>query len=341
MSRRETLARAGCALGVLQTLLAMRRLERPPNWLTVVTYHRVNRLDAVEELDAGVLDATPEALDQQLSLLTRYLTPVSLPELLDHLDGRPLPPNPLLVTFDDGYLDNYEIATPVLLRNNVAATFFIATAYVAERHLFWWDRLSWTLKHAQRRRWELEMPHRMVVDLDGGLTAAERQVQRVIKTVPALGIDRFLDHLAEASRAPWNTEVEGELVRRHMMTWDHVRALRRSGMHVGAHTRTHRVLQMVPVTELGTELAGARADLEAVLREPVLTMAYPIGQSIAADPTIRTAVAAAGYRLGFSYHTGLQDLRALDALDVHRINVDFGDSPARVLARAVSPQRFG
>jgi len=294
----------------------------------------------VAELDADVLDATPDGLDRQLKRLRRHFSPVSIVDVLAHVDGRPLPPNPLLVTFDDGYLDNLEIATPILQRHGIAATFFIATDYVGGRRLFWWDRLSWAVKHARRRRFTVEAHPPVEIDLDLGIPTAERRLQTIVKGVPGLDVERFLLSLNAAADAPWSAAVEADLVKRHVMTWDHVRGLRQAGMHVGSHTRTHRVLQTVPVSELASELTGAREDVEAAIGEAVLTIAYPVGQPIAAIPAIRAAVASAGYKVGFSYATGVQSLPILDPLDVSRLDIDRDNSEDFLLARMAIPRLF-
>jgi peptidoglycan/xylan/chitin deacetylase (PgdA/CDA1 family) len=338
--KRQALVAAGWALGIPRLLLAARRLQRPPRWLAVLNYHRVNSPAAAAELDSGVLDATPEDFEAQMRALCRHLTPISLDELLAWLDGRPLPPNPVLVTFDDGYLDNLEVAVPILRRCGIVATFFIASRYVSERRLFWWDRLSWTVKNARRRRFVVDANPPIEIDLDEGIPTAERQLQLYVKRQPGLSLEAFLDALAAAAEAPWNAAVEAAIVGRTVMTWDQVRALRHAGMHVGSHTRTHRVLQTVPPAELESELAGSRADLEAQLRESVRVIAYPVGRPIADTPAIRAAVAAAGYTLGFSYQTGMQRLSVLDPLDVHRLGVDGGESASRVLARVAAPRLF-
>lgn len=142
-------------VGASQAWLAARRIGRP-RWLTVLNYHRVGRFEEAGDVDEGVLDATPESLDRQLGRLRRHCTPVALGDLLAHLDGAELPPNPALVTFDDGYRDNLEQAVPILKRHGIRAAFFIATSYVSERRIFWWDRISWTLKHARRRQFLLD-----------------------------------------------------------------------------------------------------------------------------------------------------------------------------------------
>ena len=323
-------------VGASQAWLAGRRLGRP-RWLTVLNYHRVDQLEAAGDVDEGVLDATPESLDRQLRGLRRHCTPIALGDLLAHLDGADLPPNPALVTFDDGYRDNLVNAAPILERHGIRATFFIATSYVAERRLFWWDRISWTLKHARRRRFRVDYPNRLEVNLDAGVTGPARLLHRVVKTTRMLDLERFLEDLAIQADAPWDAATERHLADRLIMTWDDVRALRRAGMDVGSHTRTHRVLQTLAAEELPAELAGSRADLESALQEPVSTIAYPVGPSIAGEPGIRAAAVAAGYRLGFTYGTSLQPLGAIDPLDIRRLAVEHTLDDARFCTLLAAP----
>ena len=308
-------------VGASQALLWSRRWGRP-RWLTVLNYHRVDRLDAAADVDEGVLDSTPESLDRQLTRVRRHFTPIAIGDLLAHLDGADLPANPVLVTFDDGYRDNLENAVPILRRHGIRAAFFIATTYVSERRVFWWDRISWTLKHARKQRFRLDYPSGLDVDLGAGTQQAERLLHELVKTTRLLDLDRFLGELAGKADAPWDESTERRLADRLLMTWNDVRALGQAGMDVGSHTRTQRVLQTLAPADLVTELAGSRADLESALGRPITAIAYPVGPSIVAAPAIRAAAEAAGYRLGFTYGTGLQPLGDVDPLDIHRLAVE-------------------
>ena len=321
------------SVGWPRVLLELRRRGRP-KWLTVLNYHRVSEVADAADVDEGVLDATPESFDRHLRVLKDYHTPIALHDLLAHL-GAELPPNPALVTFDDGYRDNHDQALPLLLRHGIRATFFIATDYVDRRRLYWWDRISWIVKHAERQTFVLEYPERMEVDL--GSKDATRRLQRIPKSRKGLDLERYLLELADAASAPWDAVHEASLVDRLVMTWDHVRALRRAGMDVGSHTRSHRVLHTVAPGELEAELAGSRARLEAVLGEPIRAVAYPVGRSIADDPLIVASVQSAGYELGFSYGTGLQRLDTLTAHDVARLPAERAASDARFLALLANP----
>ena len=334
---RARLAWAAGAFGVAGAVLAAKRRQKPPPFLTVLNYHRINVPDATVEVDEGVLDATPESLDRQLGILRRHFSFIALDDLLHHLDGNPLPPNPALVTFDDGYRDNLTNALPVLRRHGVRAAFFVATEYVAKRRLFWWDRITWIVKHARKRRFSLSGPGAEDVDLQQGIEPAARRLHEVVKRHAGLDLEGFLESLARAADAPWSEAIEKELVDRHVMGWDDVRALRAAGMDVGSHTRTHRVLSTIPATELASELSGSRAELEDVLGEPVPALAYPVGKPVASIPDVRAAVVDAGYRLAFSYGAGRQDLTRLDPLDVCRFAVDKDTTENALLAQIALP----
>jgi peptidoglycan/xylan/chitin deacetylase (PgdA/CDA1 family) len=75
-------------------------------------------------------------------------------------------------------------------------------------------------------------------------------------------------------------------------------------MDVESHTRTHRVLQTLPASELRAELEGSRRDLEHQLGHAPRALAYPVGKPLAAGSPIRAALRAAGYEIGLTNGTG-------------------------------------
>jgi peptidoglycan/xylan/chitin deacetylase (PgdA/CDA1 family) len=72
-----------------------------------------------------------------------------------------------------------------------------------------------------------------------------------------------------------------------------------AGIEIGSHGRHHRDLPACSDAELREELAGSRADLEALLGAPVLTFCYPFGH---VDARSREAARAAGYQAAVSIH---------------------------------------
>jgi len=115
-------------------------------------------------------------------------------------------------------------------------------------------------------------------------------------------------------------------------------------MSVELHTRNHRVLETLDDDALRDELAGSRSDLERELGHPVQAIAYPVGRRLQ-RARIRTAVADAGYRVGFANCDGinplwpasLRDTLAFDPLDLRRIQTSRTMSDAMFLTQVAVP----
>lgn len=322
MSRRDV-AQLLDASGALDAVLRARAWSKTP-CLTVLTYHRLHPNPSAQPFDDGVIDATPGEFDQQIAALRRDFSLVGVEELLAFMKGKPLPPNPAIVTFDDGYRECHDLALPILQKHGVKAVFFVATSYIEERRVFWWDRISYIVKNARAEAVQLRYPYHKVWDLRPSARPLQ-QLLRFVKTEYALDVERFLEELGRAAGVPWDRELERRYADAVVMTWDQVRALRSAGMEIHSHTRTHRVLQTVPIRDLAGELQGAREDVEEQLNEPILGISYPVGRSISTQPMLRDAVADAGYELGFSNGSGVSWLwNGFDPLDVNRISVDVG-----------------
>jgi peptidoglycan/xylan/chitin deacetylase (PgdA/CDA1 family) len=321
---RESVGAAADRMGISRVVLSLRRAASA--WITVLTYHRVARRADATLLDQGVIDVAPDQLERHLAFVKRWFCPIGIDSLVAFAQGQgALPKNPVLVTFDDGYRDNHDVALPILLKCGVRATFFVATDYLERRRLYWWDRVSLLIKRSARERLVLTYPASETLSLEGleARCAAVKRAQRIIKDQPGLDLPRFLDDVESAAGAPLGADEERRLVDATIMTPDHVVALRRAGMDVQSHSHTHRVLQTLGPEDLDRELRVSRRALERVLGEPVVAISYPVGRSLRDAPHIRSAVRDAGYELGFSNATGVNRARSFDPLDVKRVSLDF------------------
>jgi peptidoglycan/xylan/chitin deacetylase (PgdA/CDA1 family) len=93
--------------------------------IPVLNYHKV------DTGGTGALTLSPEEFDEQMAYLKEAgYTTISPQQLIEHLEaGTQLPSNPILITFDDGYEDNYRVAYPILQKYNFTATIFVVTDF--------------------------------------------------------------------------------------------------------------------------------------------------------------------------------------------------------------------
>ena len=307
--------------------MGLRRAAPIPT-LSIVTYHHIADEDPNYPYDPSISDATPAQFRRQMEMLARYCTPIGIDELVRAIDGAPLPKNPVMVTFDDGYLSCHDVALPILRAVGLRATFFVATSYITERRLYWWERISLLVSRAKHKRVMLSYPSELVIDVRD--TDVRDVLTTIVKNTRGLDVDRFLDGLAAALGVEWDVQIEAEYADGLIMKWDQVRALTRAGMDVESHGRRHRVLQTLDDAQLQDELVGSRTDLESQLGRPIRAIAYPVGRSIARQARIREALAAAGYRVGMSNHSGVNRLWPLslrggvplDPFAVRRLGTD-------------------
>src|SRR5919204_5633421 len=98
--------------------------------LRVLMYHKVN------DVPGNPLTMPVSLFDEQMDQLRELgYTVVDLQAVLDHyVDGKPLPPHAVLITFDDGYHDNLDNAARVLRRRGYPAVLFVPIGYLDDRH---------------------------------------------------------------------------------------------------------------------------------------------------------------------------------------------------------------
>ena len=314
-------------LGLPRALAAVRRRQI---WkrlgLTVVAYHRIGDPTRLGDLDPEMVDATPEAFERQMAFLRQNFRPVSLDEVLRaHRERQMMPPDSVLVTFDDGYRDNHDVAFPILQRLGIPATFFLTTGYLNDRRLFWWERIYLHLQASQAPELRIDYPASEVLDLSTPAAKAKtkRHLTKIVKHHYALDVERFLDGLRRACGVSWSEDESRRHGDRVLMTWDNARAMRAAGMGIGSHTSSHRVLQTLTPADLAQELGASRAELTRQIGEPVTTIAYPVGRLIVGLPAVRQALSEAGYELGFTAVGGInRPPPDDDAFDLRRLMID-------------------
>lgn len=122
------------ALIIILTFMICLILPHFPG-VPVLNYHRI------DDAAYNALALSSAEFDKQMAYLHQEgYTAITPDQLIDYLEHRkPLPPNPILITFDDGYEDNYQIAYPILRKYHFTATIFLITDFVGNngRYLNW------------------------------------------------------------------------------------------------------------------------------------------------------------------------------------------------------------
>jgi peptidoglycan/xylan/chitin deacetylase (PgdA/CDA1 family) len=330
-SRREQVARV---LGAPPLDVLVRRLGRWQGVL-VLNYHRIGD-PAGEPWDHTLWSASVEELDEQLRTLAleaEVIDPGGLPEAVHGARGRHV-----LLTFDDGYRDNHELALPLLRRHGLRATFFLATGFLDRPHAPWWDEIAWMLRRSELAR----LPP--APGLAGELSLAAGELEHTIATLVAhyktladadgLALLEWLAHASASGRCP------PEQAQGLWMTWEMARELRDAGMSIGGHTVTHPLLARVPPERQREEILGCASRLVAELGEPLRWFAYPVGSPDAFTRATEALLREAGVELAFSFYGGYARPDHWNPMDVPRVHIGPGYPRALLRAALALPRRF-
>ncbi len=180
------------------------------------------------------------------------------------------------VTFDDGFLDNFLVAYPILKRYKAPATIFLITDCIDTGEAPWFIRFRFAFANCQKKRLRLKLGETF---LDERLNEARERWEASEKAM------RYLQSCPERERREKLEEIYESLgannfdeLRGMMLDWTEVREMSRNGISFGAHTASHPVLFNLPLTEAENELRTSKSIIEENVESPVVGFAFPFGK---------------------------------------------------------------
>ncbi len=300
--------------------------------VVILMYHRIlpDTLARHSLLQPGMY-VTASAFERQVRFLRSHFDVLPLGELLQIWRRGPLRHDGrfCVLTFDDGWADNYANAYPILKQYRVPATIFVPTAYIGARQWFWTDAMAFLLT-----RWD-----------DGGLTLdARREVSAILA-----GCEHLREILAparpRADRASqvirleaaiaclkqWPTERAEALVdrlrcasqvslpdERMFLDWTEIEDMSQRGISFGSHSRSHRILVGLPQCQALEELQTSMCALKARTVNWIPVLCYPNGTH---DHCLRELARACGYEAAVGVASGHEGALPGDMFNLRRIGV--------------------
>lgn len=282
-----------------------RQLRKLPadRW-TIAMYHRVIEDGAEDPFSLGMC-VTRRHFEEQLDYFKRHFTPISLRDAMTRIErGEPLPQRAVSITFDDGYLDNYTVALPVLKAKGLPATLFVPTGGLDDDQPLWWDRvirafdatevsdvvpseLGIPLPDARLSLGVWQKPATVALVLDALWTLPYGQLMQVVQRIEAA-----LPAVRNVAR----------VARR--MTAEQVVAMHRAGIEIGAHSVRHPNLTLESDEVVREEMQTSRDRLQALCQSPIEGFAYPAGWK---NKGTLAAARDVGFRYAVSTARGIND----------------------------------
>jgi peptidoglycan/xylan/chitin deacetylase (PgdA/CDA1 family) len=270
--------------------------------LTVINYHRIGDPDqpGFDSFRPNI-SAHPDMFRQQMEYLIRWFNVIEARDLIQWLKHeKPLPPNAALITFDDGYLDNYTEAYPILREYDLPALIFLTAGHIDTDRPFYWDLAAYCFHHTTQDH--IVFPGKK--EQFWSNNSQKEQVSTAwiesMKKIPDVEKKKWVEQLP----SNLNVSVPANFFRNLMMNWDQIREMNKNRIEFGGHTINHPILSKVPLDEAFDEIAGSKQKIEHELGREVQSFAYPNGMTDNFNSDIEMATARAKYQAAFTLLNG-------------------------------------
>jgi peptidoglycan/xylan/chitin deacetylase (PgdA/CDA1 family) len=211
-------------------------------YIQVLLFHRVIE----KENDPWGLEVSPQLFEQYMAYIADHYNVARFED-----DWSGIKEKTIVVTFDDGYWDNYRFVLPILEKYHVPATVFVSTANLGTGREFWWDRLARLVSNEELVTIRNRLRQMAPAERDAALDEIEK---RAVTYSEAIETDRALN------RAELKKLAESEYIT------------------IGGHTVNHNALMFQSRDEQKHEIEASKRIIEEIIGKEITTFSYPFGQ---------------------------------------------------------------
>lgn len=291
---------------MIHKLLSLVGTTLGKNKLSILIYHQVfQNSDAMRPSEPDA-----ETFRWHMLLIKKYFKPLSITAALAHIKQGTLPANAICITFDDGYINNLEVAAPILKELAIPATVYIATGFSQGENMFN-DRVIDLVADNNISTLNLQALGEESIPL-GAVNQRIKVAYQVIAKIKYRAIDERKVLIDEIYRDNLGVESLAK-----MMTTKQIKQLSALGIDIGAHTVEHPILKVLTPQQQREQIMQCQNDLQQLLGQPISGFAYPNGKiSVDYDEVTRDIVS----ELGFDYAVSTNWGHSTQKTDKYQLN---------------------
>lgn len=268
--------------GILKILSVIKLKNR----VIVLMYHRVLPEELFDQSCShpGII-VSLQSFQKHLKFLKKHFTLLSADTFVSVIGNKiPFPSRSCLITFDDGWYDNYQYAYPVLKREKISAIIFLSTGFINSDKIFWQERLVFLLSkiYSQSKgNPDLKKSYRKILQIWGLDGIFNKEVYN-IKTILFRYVDNFKKKKIDISKLLNELEfLVTDVPELHpvdrFMTWQDVGEMKRNGISFGSHGVNHYRFTEIDTESINSELQISKKMLHEKLGDDPYSFSYPNG----------------------------------------------------------------
>ena len=286
---------------VLATVLPLEYIFKLSKNRYIVAYHRVIPSTVARQFNMQEsMWVSVDTFNDDIIWMRNHGDIVDLETILDFdtPNSRPL----FSITFDDGWMDNYDNAFPILKHHNIPATIFLVTDAIETGHLFWVEDLLYKVAQLSQTK-PIGALNNILLSYytKAGVGQPENTdtqqlsegLAELIKPFPKENRSAFLNDLYQ------DLGIDLEPISGQILNWSNVIEMGKHGIEFGSHTHTHEILKYIDNDIITDELATSKKIITDKTNKPVRYFCYPNARYRDDNADLLTQT---GYQYAFRIH---------------------------------------
>jgi peptidoglycan/xylan/chitin deacetylase (PgdA/CDA1 family) len=257
--------------------------------IKIINYHRIED----DDFDPLALNIKIEQFERQIRYLKKNYDIISLEDAVSLLGREKIPGHLMVVTFDDGYRNNYTNAFPILEAYEVPATIFLTVGSIGAGQMLWYDLIANAFKKTKKEKIDFSgyRLRRYTLDSLGSRMSATRDITFHVKKLSAENRDIFIANLLKELDVRYDDIKKSDL----MLTWEDIARMNSGLITFGSHGMSHTILSHLSRENISREVIDSKRIIEEKTGKPVKFYAYPNGHSEDFSDEIELSLKQNGY----------------------------------------------
>ena len=272
------------------------------NKLVVLMYHRVlTNTEITQSLSNAGIIVDRDTFDAHIDYLKKHFTILSIDQLVDHVKHQlPFKKPTCLITFDDGWIDNYTNALPILEKHKAPALIFLPINYIGTGNLFWQERIaSYVYQIAQGSGTDRQflVDYHAIPAINITPDALKNSIFQYIASLKKRSNSEIDDLLSMYKKHAKGMATQPTNTIDRYIDWTQVQSMSNRGISFGSHAVSHRLLTKMSEAAASQELTESKKVIESRLGKTIESIAYPNGDF---NDAVINVAKNSGYMVGFS-----------------------------------------
>lgn len=292
--------------------------------LLVLAYHSITK----GNIKHAGLEVSADNFDSQINFLKKHFDIIDIDNALYLLNNNNYK-NKLVITFDDGYRDNYSTALPLLIKHNVPATIFLTTDPIIQHGLLWGNELDITISESNCCKIIVDKLGLIDLSTYDKKLSATKAIKKHLKGLPTLEMKNTLNEIYKQLSLAASIRTDQRF---EMLQIDEIIEMKNNNITFGSHTSTHPIVSKISNLEFENELSHSMNNIKDWTGNNVYYFAYPNGLKEDFTDESKNILKSFKYKAAFTLLRGTNNFLS-DKYELKRIPIK--DSTLHDFARYV------